>query len=238
MNSELIQTQGLGTREMHVVVLVDCSGSMSIDGRIDQMNHAMGEIIPILQQVQNDQSARGKMYLTAIAFSDNAWSHIEKVPIDQAVWRPLPAAGVTEMGSALRLLSQYFDENDTSPLFRPVVLLVSDGEPTDTIEPSFDAGLQEALSKYWIKSALRSAISVGVGAKKETLEKFTGNPELVFTVHNAQQLRAYVKFATAQLAKGSMKLQSSPGSEDNSPIINIPTDENFQGVQGWGDQVW
>ena len=56
----------------------------------------------------------------------------------------------------------------------PVLVLVSDGQPTD----DFDAGLKALLEQPWGKKAVRIAISIGRDADNEVLQKFIGNTEL------------------------------------------------------------
>ena len=50
----------------------------------------------------------------------------------------------------------------------PVLVLVSDGQPTD----DFQGGLRELLGKPWGGKAIRMAIAIGRDADQEVLQKF------------------------------------------------------------------
>jgi uncharacterized protein YegL len=126
-------------RPVHLFWLLDCSGSMSINGKIESLNFAVREAIPEIQRVAHE-NATAQLMVRVITFSDGAQWHVHApTPIDDFQWSDVTTAGITDLGAALRLVA---DELQTPPMperaLKPVLVLVSDGQPTD----DWRAGLQ------------------------------------------------------------------------------------------------
>ena len=58
----------ISTRELHFFWIVDCSGSMTVDGKIQSLNNAIREALPHMK-TEADQNPHAKMILKAIKFS-------------------------------------------------------------------------------------------------------------------------------------------------------------------------
>ena len=74
--------------------------------------------------------------------------------------------------------------------YAPVVILLSDGGPTD----NFDAGVKTLWENSWFKNGIRLAISIGNDADDKVLEQFTGSKESIVKVHNIDALKDMIKF--------------------------------------------
>ncbi len=128
----------LATRPLHFIWIADCSGSMAVDGKIQSLNTAIKEAIPNMQQVA-DENPNAQVLVRAVRFSDGAQWHVSQ-PTDIADfrWDDLNAGGVTAMGRALTLVA---DQLKIPPMtdraLPPVLVLISDGQPTD----DFTSGL-------------------------------------------------------------------------------------------------
>jgi len=112
----------------------------------------------------------------------------------------------TDMGKALKVASARLR---IPPMperaLPPVVVLVSDGQPTD----DFDAGLQAFMAQPWGKKAVRIAIGIGRDADLSCLQKFIGHHELKpFHAGNPEQLVKYIKWASTEVVKAA----SAPSS--------------------------
>ena len=59
------------TRPLHFIWIVDCSGSMAADGKIQALNNAIRESLPHLQQAADD-NPNAQMLLRAIKFSSGS----------------------------------------------------------------------------------------------------------------------------------------------------------------------
>ncbi|RYG44951.1 tellurium resistance protein [bacterium] len=219
MYDELIQDTQAAQKELHLILLCDCSGSMSVQGKIDTLNQVMRDTIPMLQDVAQD-NPQGKMLVRCIAFSDRATWHIQTpTSVDQLHWSPLQADGITEMGDAFVLLADAMSK-DKMPAhaYRPVVVLLSDGAPTDQ-GVSFDKGMEAINNSPWGARAMRVAIAIGSDANIDVLKKFNSLSEVdVLTAKNPDELRAKIRYATVTLSQFAIR----PPTQTNNAIAPPP----------------
>ena len=100
----------------------------------------------------------------------------DPVNIEDFAWNDLDAGGVTDLGKPFELLAaQLTIPPMTDRALPPVIVLLSDGQPTD----DYKKGLDKLLHLPWGKKAVRIAISIGQDADDDVLQEFTGNRELV-----------------------------------------------------------
>jgi uncharacterized protein YegL len=208
----------LATRPLHFIWLADCSGSMSEDGKIQAMNHAIREAIPHMRKVADD-NPHADVLVRALCFSDGARWHVSRpTPVNEFVWTDVMAGGVTDLGRALRMLAAELRVPPMSErALPPVLVLVSDGQPTD----DFEGGLYELLAEPWGKKAVRIAIAIGDDVDLDRLEAFIANSEVKpLQAHSPEALVNQIKWAsTAVLASAS-----SPASQTlaTKPASNVP----------------
>ena len=210
----------ISNRPLHFIWLCDCSGSMSINGKIEVLNRAIRESLPEMKRVAND-NPNANVLVRAIKFSDSAQWHVPtETPVNSFNWTDLTAGGLTDMGKALLLLAEQLKMPPmTDRALPPVLVLISDGQPTD----DFDTGLRALMNEPWGKKAVRIAIAVGQDADKDTLQKFINHPELrPLEANNAETLVRYIKWASTAVLKAA----SSPVSQMRTPgktILSNPT---------------
>jgi len=211
----------LASRPLHFIWVADCSGSMSVDGKIQALNNAIREAIPHMQQVAGE-NPNAQVLVRALAFSNGARWHISQpTNVADFRWQDLKAEGVTDLGKALTLLADVLNP-DAMPgrALPPVLVLISDGQPTD----NFDAGLKALMDSPWGRKAVRIAIAIGEDADHDILQRFIGHPEFKpLQANNAETLVRYIKWASTEVLKSA----SSPASQllDTSPgavIANVP----------------
>ena len=197
----------LANRPLHFIWIADCSGSMSIEGKIQALNNAIREAIPHMRQVAGE-NPNAEVLVRAIAFSDGArWHAAQPIPVEDFDWEDLQAGGVTDMGQAMKMVADELDP-DRMPAraLPPVLVLISDGQPTD----SYDAGLKELMAQPWGLKAVRIAIAIGQDADLDVLQKFIGNPEFQpLQANNADSLVRYIRWASTEVLKSA----SSPASQ-------------------------
>lgn len=98
----------------------------------------------------------------------------------------------------------------------PVIVLLSDGQPTDDYKKSMDK-----LKKLpWFRKAVKIAISIGQDADDEVLIEFTGNKELVLQANNATALAKMIKWAST-----TASMVSAPSSK---PMNSVPASASAQ----------
>jgi uncharacterized protein YegL len=222
----------LATRPLHFIWIADCSGSMAIDGKIQALNTAIREAIPHMQGVANE-NPNAAILVRAIKFSSSAQWHIaDPTPIAEFKWIDLTAGGVTDMGHALSMVA---DELKIPPMtdraLPPVLVLISDGQPTD----DFAAGLKALMDQPWGKKAVRLAIAIGEDADQEILQRFINNPELkLLQANSPEALVERIKWVSTAVLKSvsspATRNRNAPSSQANVPIPlplnSISTDDN------------
>jgi uncharacterized protein YegL len=191
---------GISQRPLHFFILADCSGSMKAEGRMQALNFAIASMLPHLAAWEKDQE-QAQVLLRAVAFADKAQWHIAgPLPVAGARWAPLQVVdkGLTFMGSAFRLVAEALAPGrlETRAL-RPVILLITDGKPTDPEE--FEAGLRVLFACRAGLSAIRLAVAIGRGANSEYLARFINDPAVpVLVADSVEQITA--QLMTASLA--------------------------------------
>lgn len=212
----------LASRPLHFIWMVDCSGSMFGD-KIQSLNYAIRQTIPDMKVAAED-NPNAELLIRTLKFSTGAqWVTSEPVAIDKFQWDDLEAYGVTTLGAAFSMVAEELDMPPMSErALPPVMVLLSDGQPTD----SYKEGLNKLMSTPWGKKAVKIAISIGQDADDNVLTEFTGNRELVLQANNPQALVKMIKWASTVA-----KQVSSPNSNPMATSIataavdtnNIPT---------------
>ncbi len=210
----------LSSRPLHFIWMADCSGSMSVDGKMQALNYAIRNAIPEMRRVA-DENPNAQVLVRAIKFSNGAQWHITNpTPVHDFNWVDLKAEGVTDLGKALGMVA---DQMKMPPMSEralpPVLVLVSDGQPTD----DFNSGLKALLEEPWGKKAVRIAIAIGSDADLEILQKFIGHPELKpLQANNPEALVNYIKWASTAVVKSASAPASQAAGAAQQPVANVP----------------
>ncbi|HZI17070.1 MAG TPA: VWA domain-containing protein [Pyrinomonadaceae bacterium] len=207
----------LASRPLHFIWIADSSGSMEQDGKIQALNTAIREAIPHMRKVAED-NPNAQVLVRAVKFSNGAQWHItQPTPVADFAWTDLTAEGETDMGKALQLVAEQLKMPPMSErALPPVLVLVSDGQPTD----DFEAGLRALMNEPWGKKAVRIAISIGRDADPEVLQRFIGNPELKpLAANSPEALVRHIKWASTAVLKSA----SSPAAGADTPADGATT---------------
>jgi uncharacterized protein YegL len=132
-------------------------------------------------------------------------------------WQDLEVDGLTDMGKAMLLVAEQLKMPPmTDRALPPVLVLISDGQPTD----DFETHLASLMNLPWAKKAVRIGIAIGEDADLSVLEKFIANPELKpLQANNAEQLVRYIRWVSTAVLKSA----SAPASQATvNPLINVP----------------
>lgn len=159
----------LANRELPFFLMLDRSGSMRADGKIQALNTAVREALPHMRRVARE-NPNARVMIRAVAFSDDVrWITASPTPVESVAWHDLDAAGGTRMGQALSAVARELRMPPmTNRSFAPVIVLVTDGQPTD----DFEGGLSELEAEPWGRRAVRVAISIGRDADRDVLRRF------------------------------------------------------------------
>lgn len=209
----------MATRPLHFVWIADCSGSMGVDGKIQALNTAIKEAIPNMQSVA-DENPNAQVLVRAIKFSSGAQWHVSQ-PTDVAdfKWTDLTADGVTDMGKALQMVAEQLKIPPmTDRALPPVLVLISDGQPTD----DYASGIKAVMDQPWGKKAVRIAIAIGEDADSEVLQKFIGHNEIKpLQANSPEALVKYIKWVSTAVLK-SASAPASQSSDATSAGTNVP----------------
>jgi len=196
--------------------------------KIVAVNHAIQSTVPeMADAARNNPNAQ--LLVRTLKFATGAsWVTANPVKIEDFAWDDLQAGGVTDMGKAFELLAaQLTIPPMTDRALPPVLVLLSDGQPTDNYKKTLDSLLQLP----WGKKSVRIAVAIGQDADSDVLEQFTGNSELVLQANNPQALVRMIKWAStaaslvsAPASRPSDMADTSARGGSNSPIDfdNIP----------------
>jgi uncharacterized protein YegL len=212
----------MSSRKLDFFWIADCSGSMNGE-KIQTLNYAIRQTIPDMRK-EADANPNADILVRAVKFSDGASWHVAgAVPIDQFNWADLNAGGVTAMGMALELVAAELRQlPENTKRLPPVLVLLTDGQPTD----DFKGGLDALLATPWGKKAVRIAIAIGKDADTNVLEQFTGNCELVLEAKNPQLLVKFIKWASTVVKNVSAPMAGGdPVDTAAIPVVSADDDE-------------
>lgn len=210
---------------MTLFYLVDTSGSME-GSRIGTVNAAMEQCVPLLKEVArtNDDA---EIKVAILQFSSGcSWVTPASGPVglDDIIWNDLYAGGVTEFGEALWELDKKLSKNEflrsQTGAYAPVILLLSDGEPTDDWETALD----QIKQNNWFKHAIKIAIDIECESNKFVLASFTGNSEAILDARDTATLKKMIHKVSVRASefqshsKQSADVVTSP-EEDSANIV-------------------
>lgn len=192
-----------GPRPLPILLLLDTSSSMgercqdSGMTRIEALNQSVRNMLAEFSSHCTKDSA-----ITVAAISFN--STISLLQLDSesifslasySRWTDLQTAGCTCLGAALSTAKQLVEDKSILPsnAYRPLVILLTDGEPND----NWKAPMADFCNSGRSQKCDRLAIMLGNDANIEPLEQFvqgTGNP--VLHANTANQISRFFKMVT------------------------------------------
>jgi uncharacterized protein YegL len=117
----------------------------------------------------------------------------------------------------------------------PVLVLISDGQPTD----DFEGGLKELLEQPWGQKAVRIAIAIGEDADNDVLQKFIAHPELKpLQANNSESLVKYIKWVSTAVLKSASSPASQAAGAAAAPVTNVPVPDVPDAAPSTADDVW
>ncbi len=192
---------------LHFILLFDTSGSMAHDGKIQALNNATLELIPYLQEFQQEHPSI-KIMIRLLTFSTGAcWRISRPTPLDELLWPRYAAAGLTDLGAALKLLADEFRKPEMENLLLPPVLILgTDGQPTD----DWETELEHLKTLPAWKKSLRLALAIGDDVDFEVLDTFIGGDELPppMQANNLETMAVYIRC----FSMGALQMLSRSGS--------------------------
>jgi uncharacterized protein YegL len=186
--------------------------------KIGTVNNAIQSTIPEMVSAA-EGNPNAQLFIRTLKFESEAkWITEGAIPVDNFAWDDLTASGGTSLGRAFEMLATELTIPPMSErALPPVIVLLSDGMPTD----DYQSSLNKLLRLPWGKKSVRIAISIGHDADDSVLAEFTGCPELVLQANNPQALVKMIKWASTAASQ-----VSAPASLAASAVN--PLDEAFK----------
>lgn len=219
-------SEKVAARPLQFMWIVDVSGSMSVDGKIQSLNQAIKDSIPAMRDVAEDNPF-AEVFVRAVRFSSGAqWLVANPTPVRDFQWKDLSAEGVTDMGAALGLVADSLTVEQMGERgYPPVLVLISDGQPTD----DYKSGIAKVMATNWGRKAVRLAIAIGADADLGALSAFVGDVERpVLKADNAESLTQYIKWVSTIVVQSV----SAPTSKTD-PVTESGEKGSYQGPEIW-----
>lgn len=230
--------KGLNTQEksLPIVLLLDVSNSMnremmnSSDGKkIDVLYRATNLMIEELEKQAKTQECGFKV--AVITFGNNVELHTPYTDVKDIKGRlaPFSANGMTPLGHALDLAKDMIDDKSVTlgRWYRPAVVLISDGFPTDDYKSIMNSFINDG------RTSKCQRFSVGIGNEDsvdfDMLRSFVSVPENCKKAENATEIVAALKFVTMSVSSRSASgnpnvfAGATSGTSNKENSVNAPT---------------
>lgn len=220
------QIGGMGTKGtqklLNMIFIVDVSGSMKAEGRIQAVNEAFTKMIPVLRQIQTDSKSEFELRIAIMTFDETARWIVSPTPIMEYDHEEIACSRwVTYYSRAFRMLGEKMTTSEymahTGKIAQPYIMFMTDGEPTE--DDDYRPELDRLLENGWFRSSQRFAVLIGrdtinsPGARA-AVERFVSNTaEGIINAADAQAIVAEVQAKTIH-------------------TIAVQTKHNVQGAEG------
>ena len=250
-NMKEVYTPGIGSlaqqgtgKLLNIIFIVDISGSMRGDHRIDAVNEAFTQMIPALRQIQMDCMSEFELKISIMTFDQHARWIVNPTPIMEYNHSDITCSGwVTYFSNAFRTLGEKLTRKEfmahTGKIAQPYIMFMTDGEPTsdDNYGPELDA----LLDNGWFTNSQRFAVLIGKDAinsfdARSAVSRFVSNPEEgIINAADAATIAAEVQARTIHTIQIATK-HGVPTSDDDLEENNNSSgnDEGFGGFGGFG----
>ena len=178
-------------KPLPVVLLLDVSSSMGGES-IKKLNIAVKEMISDFASAEKNEV---EILVSIITFGAKVLLHTPYTSAKDIEWQDLTVSGSTPMGTAFSMAKAMIEDKETTPsrAYRPTIVLVSDGEPTDSWQQPLRALVNDGRSN----KCDRMAMAIGGAASNTVLNEFiSGTENKVFTAQDASQIHEFFKFVT------------------------------------------
>ena len=185
----LLGVEGIPCRTLMVFLLVDKSGSMC-GSRVNALNKYIHDFISYIT-VLEDNNPDLQISISVLEFStDSNWMHEKPLLLNDFFWKKISPDGLTNFGKACTELNRKLTGNggfmQLSPgMYAPVIVLISDGTPTD----DYKNGIEQLENNSLYKHAHRLSIGIGNDVDSQFLNEFAANENDSVIVRSSNELK-------------------------------------------------
>lgn len=140
-----------------------------------------------------EEKMETEFLVSIIVFGDRAAQHLSPTAASSVEWTDITADGCTAMGAAFSLARSLIEDKTVvaARAYRPTVVLVSDGQPTDAWEGPIESLINEGRSS----KCFFMAMGIGDVPGMQVLDRFISQTP-VFAEVNGSAIRNTVFHAT------------------------------------------
>lgn len=212
-------------KKLPVILLLDVSGSMSGD----KINILYDSVVDMVDTFVAEQVKETIINVSIITFGASVELHTPYTAVtdlQKSGINHFKASGCTPLGTALRMAKDMIDDKDTTPsnVYRPAVVLVSDGMPND----SWTGPLDNFINNGRSSKCQRFAIAIGNDVDRNMLEKFTGDKSTVLFAENSSDIVGCFKKVTMSV--------STIATGSNPNVVPTPSQASFDNNTSQDDE--
>ena len=183
--------------------------------RISVLNSAVKKMLRTLAKYERDNT---EFLIGIVTFGENTRLALQLSPASDDRFTDLQAAGETPLAKALEITQNIIEDKSQVPSrsYKPLIVLVSDGEPDSGWENAFNNFIQSGRSA----KCDRMALAISQDANRDMLAKFVaGTGHSVFEADTAEQITEFFKFVTMSTIQRTLSQNpnQSPKDEEVTP---------------------
>jgi uncharacterized protein YegL len=146
--------------------------------KIKIMNDAVRRMV---DSFATEERMETEFLVSIITFGDRVAQHLLPSAASSVNWTDMDADGCTAMGAAFKLAKSLIDDKNIIPsrAYRPTVVLVSDGKPTDDWEHPLEALITNGRSS----KCFFMAMGIGENSGVEILNRFISQTPVLAEVN-------------------------------------------------------
>lgn len=214
---------------LNIIFIVDISGSMRYDHRIEAVNEAFTKMIPALREIQIDRMSEFELRISIMTFEQNARWLVTPTPIMEYNHEDIVCSEyVTYFSNAFKTLGKKLTREEfmahTGKIAQPYIMFMTDGEPTK--DDNYQPALDDLLGNPWFRVSQRFAVLIGSDAinsraAKDAVAQFVTDPtEGIINAADAAAIVAEVQartIRTIQIATKHGITSDTAGEEKGTP---------------------
>ena len=232
-------------KPLPVILLLDVSASMSevvvgsfkrtgqtvfqdgknwelVEGGITRIHLLNVAVKKMLVTLAREESMGTEFLVSIITFGADTRLQIPPTKAGMVNWTDLTTEGETPLGSALGLAKELLEDKGRTPsrAYRPTVILVSDGKPTD----AWENALADFVNLGRSSKSDRMAMAIGAEADSAMLGKFiAGTDHKLFQGDEAESIHEFFKKVTMSVVSRTRSPNPNVVPADSYILLDGPS---------------